>query len=210
MLAPAAGCGRRLAGQRLRHLGGRAQERRQADRQCRPVHRLARARARIRRRARRWAGSSPRKSMARAWPARRAAPSSTGPKPTFEPTPIWAIIAPGNEPSLKLAEKLGFERLHETDYHGDPTVVLAPPGLGLSLPAAAAAAAAAAARRTAAARPADRPGRGRGRADRAGERRADRIRRSRQCRSTGSTDPEYQAKPWRAPGAAAAAASRPV
>ena len=32
-------------------------------------------------------------------------------------TPIWAIIAPENEPSLKLAAKLGFERLNETLYH---------------------------------------------------------------------------------------------
>ena len=42
-------------------------------------------------------------------------------------TPIWAIIAPANEPSLKLAAKLGFERLHETPYHNDPTVVLKRP-----------------------------------------------------------------------------------
>jgi RimJ/RimL family protein N-acetyltransferase len=42
----------------------------------------------------------------------------------LEPTTIWAIIAPANEPSLKLAQKLGFERVHETTYHGDPTVVL--------------------------------------------------------------------------------------
>ena len=42
-------------------------------------------------------------------------------------TPIWAIIAPANEPSLKLATKLGFERFHETDYHGDPTVILKRP-----------------------------------------------------------------------------------
>jgi RimJ/RimL family protein N-acetyltransferase len=45
----------------------------------------------------------------------------------LQPTPIWAIIAPANEPSLKLAAKLGFERLHETDYHGDPTVILKRP-----------------------------------------------------------------------------------
>jgi RimJ/RimL family protein N-acetyltransferase len=45
----------------------------------------------------------------------------------LEPTPIWAIIAPANEPSMKLAEKLGFERVHETLYHGDPTVVLKRP-----------------------------------------------------------------------------------
>ena len=42
----------------------------------------------------------------------------------LDPTPIWAIIAPANEPSLKLAEKLGFERYSETVYHNDPTVVL--------------------------------------------------------------------------------------
>lgn len=42
-------------------------------------------------------------------------------------TPIWAIIAPENEPSLRLAAKLGFERLHETLYHNDPTVVLKRP-----------------------------------------------------------------------------------
>lgn len=43
------------------------------------------------------------------------------------PTPLWAIIAPANEPSLKLAERLGFERVHETLYHEDPTVVLKRP-----------------------------------------------------------------------------------
>jgi RimJ/RimL family protein N-acetyltransferase len=45
----------------------------------------------------------------------------------LDPTPIWAIIAPANEPSLKLAEKLGFERFSETVYHNDPTVVLKRP-----------------------------------------------------------------------------------
>jgi RimJ/RimL family protein N-acetyltransferase len=45
----------------------------------------------------------------------------------LEPTTIWAIIAPANEPSLKLADKLGFEQVHETAYHGDPTVVLKRP-----------------------------------------------------------------------------------
>jgi RimJ/RimL family protein N-acetyltransferase len=43
------------------------------------------------------------------------------------PTPIWAIIAPANQPSMNLAERLGFERLNETSYHGDPTVVLRRP-----------------------------------------------------------------------------------
>ena len=42
----------------------------------------------------------------------------------LDPTPLWAIVAPANEPSLKLAAKLGFERLHETPYHDEPTVVL--------------------------------------------------------------------------------------
>ena len=45
----------------------------------------------------------------------------------LDPTPIWAIIAPANEPSLKLAKKLGFERFSETVYHKDPTVVLKRP-----------------------------------------------------------------------------------
>jgi RimJ/RimL family protein N-acetyltransferase len=45
----------------------------------------------------------------------------------LDPTPIWAIIAPANEPSLKLAAKLGFERVGDTTYHDDPTIVLKRP-----------------------------------------------------------------------------------
>ena len=45
----------------------------------------------------------------------------------LQPTPIWAIIAPENAPSLKLAEKLAFERVGDTLYHGEPTVVLKRP-----------------------------------------------------------------------------------
>ena len=45
----------------------------------------------------------------------------------LDPTPIWAIIAPANEPSLKLAKKLRFERVSDTLYHDDPTVVLQRP-----------------------------------------------------------------------------------
>ena len=45
----------------------------------------------------------------------------------LEPTPIWAMIAPANEPSFRLAERLGFERLHEVTYHDDPTVILRRP-----------------------------------------------------------------------------------
>lgn len=41
-----------------------------------------------------------------------------------EPTSVWAIIAPANDPSLKLAAKLGFERLGESLYKDEPTVVL--------------------------------------------------------------------------------------
>jgi RimJ/RimL family protein N-acetyltransferase len=45
----------------------------------------------------------------------------------LEPTVIWAIIAPANAPSIKLAERLGFEPVHETAYHGEPTLVLKRP-----------------------------------------------------------------------------------
>ena len=45
----------------------------------------------------------------------------------LDPTPIWAIIAPANEPSLRLAAKLGFERVSDTHYNDDPTVVLKRP-----------------------------------------------------------------------------------
>ncbi|GAA4718986.1 GNAT family N-acetyltransferase [Sphingomonas lutea] len=43
------------------------------------------------------------------------------------PSPIWAIIAPANAPSIKLAEKLGFEHIHETRYKDDPILVLKRP-----------------------------------------------------------------------------------
>jgi len=45
---------------------------------------------------------------------------------TLDPTPIWAIISLANAPSFRLAEKLGFERCGEVDYHG-PTAVLRRP-----------------------------------------------------------------------------------
>jgi RimJ/RimL family protein N-acetyltransferase len=48
----------------------------------------------------------------------------------LEPTPLWAIIAPENEPSLKLADKLGFEHVTEVLYHGSPTLVLKRPAWG--------------------------------------------------------------------------------
>ncbi|MGH6658553.1 MAG: GNAT family N-acetyltransferase [Sphingomicrobium sp.] len=49
---------------------------------------------------------------------------------TLDPTPIWAIVAPANAPSLKLADRLGFERHSDTLYNGDPTVVLRRPAWG--------------------------------------------------------------------------------
>jgi len=49
----------------------------------------------------------------------------------LDPTPIWAIIAPANEPSLALAERLGFERMSESQYNGEQTVVLRRPAWSL-------------------------------------------------------------------------------
>ena len=49
---------------------------------------------------------------------------------SLAPTRIWAIIAPENAPSLKLAAKLGFEAVGEATYHGDPTLVLQRPAWG--------------------------------------------------------------------------------
>ena len=43
---------------------------------------------------------------------------------TLQPTPIWAIISPTNQPSFKLAERLGFERLPDSIYTGEPIAVL--------------------------------------------------------------------------------------
>jgi RimJ/RimL family protein N-acetyltransferase len=45
----------------------------------------------------------------------------------LDPSPFWAIIAPANEPSMKLAAKLGFERIGETLYHDQPTIILKRP-----------------------------------------------------------------------------------
>jgi RimJ/RimL family protein N-acetyltransferase len=46
------------------------------------------------------------------------------------PTPIWAIISPGNEPSIRLAERIGFEKFGESLYRGDPTIVFKRPAWG--------------------------------------------------------------------------------
>ena len=48
-------------------------------------------------------------------------------KSTLQPTPIWAIIAPANAPSIRLAERLGFEAIGETVYNDEPTLVLKRP-----------------------------------------------------------------------------------
>ena len=48
---------------------------------------------------------------------------------SLQPTPIWAIIAPENVASLNLAARLGFERVSETSYHDEPTVVLKRPAI---------------------------------------------------------------------------------
>nr|WP_314444874.1 GNAT family N-acetyltransferase [uncultured Sphingomonas sp.] len=45
---------------------------------------------------------------------------------TLPPQPIWAIISEGNEPSFRLAAKLGFKPLNQVNYHG-PTRVLQRP-----------------------------------------------------------------------------------
>jgi RimJ/RimL family protein N-acetyltransferase len=45
----------------------------------------------------------------------------------LSPTPMWAIIAPANLASMRLAEKLGFERVSESLYHDEPTLVFRRP-----------------------------------------------------------------------------------
>ena len=42
---------------------------------------------------------------------------------TLRAPDIPAIIAPGNAPSIRLAERSGFERSEETLYRGEPTLV---------------------------------------------------------------------------------------
>ena len=45
----------------------------------------------------------------------------------LDPTPVWAIVAPENRPSLRLAERLGFEKLGDTLYNDEPNVVFRRP-----------------------------------------------------------------------------------
>ena len=46
------------------------------------------------------------------------------------PTPIWAIINPDNAPSIRLAERLGFEYRNRSTYHDEPILVLKRPAKG--------------------------------------------------------------------------------
>jgi len=43
------------------------------------------------------------------------------------PTAVWAIISPGNDPSFKLAERLGFDWHSESVYNDEPISVLRRP-----------------------------------------------------------------------------------
>jgi DNA phosphorothioation-dependent restriction protein DptG len=45
----------------------------------------------------------------------------------IQPTPIWAIVDPENIASLRLAAKLGFERLDDSVYHDAPIAILRRP-----------------------------------------------------------------------------------
>ena len=49
---------------------------------------------------------------------------------SLSPGPIWSIISPDNLPSIRLAERLGFERSALSDYHGEPIVILQRPARG--------------------------------------------------------------------------------
>ena len=48
----------------------------------------------------------------------------------LQPTPIWAIISPDNAPSIRLAERLGFEHHNRSTYHDEPILVLQRPAKG--------------------------------------------------------------------------------
>jgi RimJ/RimL family protein N-acetyltransferase len=42
----------------------------------------------------------------------------------LQPTPVWAIISPGNDPSFRLADRLGFKRIGDSVYNDEPIAVL--------------------------------------------------------------------------------------
>ena len=128
LLAAAARVRRRLAVQRLRHLGGRAQERRQAGRQRRPVHRLARSGARNSARSPRWAGSWPPRPTGRDCARSVPGGAGLGGGQSRCRQPIWAIIAPANEPSHQAGRAARLRaRSREAHYHDEPTLVLRRP-----------------------------------------------------------------------------------
>ena len=45
----------------------------------------------------------------------------------LQPVPVWAIINPENSPSIRLAERLGFERLADSVYQEEATAVFRRP-----------------------------------------------------------------------------------
>ncbi|MEO6361142.1 MAG: GNAT family N-acetyltransferase [Sphingomicrobium sp.] len=53
-------------------------------------------------------------------------------------SPVWAIADPDNERSLRLAAKLGFERLDDSAYHGEPIAIMRRLPASAATPAAAA------------------------------------------------------------------------
>jgi RimJ/RimL family protein N-acetyltransferase len=46
---------------------------------------------------------------------------------SLDPCPVWAIIAPGNVSSFRLAERLGFVAVGESTYNDEPITVLKRP-----------------------------------------------------------------------------------
>ena len=84
----------------------------------------------------RWAGRWPARSGATASPPRPGAPRSTGPSPSSAPDHVISLIAPGNDRSRRVAERLGRPgrrtaiRGHEVTYTGTPDRRLAARGSG--------------------------------------------------------------------------------
>ena len=70
--------------------------------------------------SRKWAGSSTATPKGRAIASKRADAALDWFNSTFGGLSIPAIIDVENAPSIRLAERLGFERLGEVDYRGEP------------------------------------------------------------------------------------------
>ena len=205
-VAPAARRRRLLAADGHRPVGGRAQERRQARRPCRPIRLPARHRRLRSRASRRWAGSSPPKSTVRGMAREACDAMLDWADRTFDATqPVRRSSHSAMTPSMKLAERLGFERQPDGVYRDEPISICRRRARPELLPAAAAASTAAAARRTAAARAAARARRGRGRADRARQRRADAVGEARRIAPRAARSPNTRRSPA---GPAAEAAAR--